>query len=118
MGLAIEHLRIHALPPFSLAVRDGLHSIVRSSCKWSGRIAFITNRKKLIPRPVRRSVIAHSKTQAIGTGDLGPRAHDVALPAYIGAIPRLMFRIPAVEVIVVSSESNQILGSSTFVQID
>src|SRR5450755_3702970 len=65
MGLAVEHLRIHALPPFSFAVSDCLQAVIRNTGKHSGRIALVVNRKKLIPCAVRRSVIAHAKRKPL-----------------------------------------------------
>src|SRR5437867_10352959 len=100
MGFAVEHLRVHALPPFSLAIGDRLQAVVRNSRQRSGLIALVADRKKLIPGAVRCSVIAHSKSQSIGTRNPGPSPNNVALRANVNAIPRLMFRIPAVEVVV------------------
>src|SRR5512147_1319536 len=76
MGFAVKHLRIHALPPLPLAVGRGQDAIVRNPRERPGLIALVANRKKLVPNTMRSSVIAHSESQAMGTRDLGPGAHD------------------------------------------
>ena len=59
---------------------------------------------------VRRAVIAHAESQPIRTCNFRPRAYDVPLWTYVNAVPRLMFRVPAIEVVVVSGQRDQILG--------
>ena len=70
-------------PPFSLAIGDGLHTIVRSSCKRWGGVALVAHGQKFVPHAAWRAVMADAKSQSVGTRDLGPRSHDVALcPRY------------------------------------
>jgi hypothetical protein len=91
VGFAVEHLRVHALPPPPLAIGDGLHAVVRDPGVRPVGIALVSDRKKFIPGSVWGSVIAHAKSQPVGTRDLGPCAHDVALWANVNAIPGLIF---------------------------
>ncbi len=63
-------------------------------------------------------MIAHAKSQPVGTRDFGPRPDDVALRTDIDAIPRLMLRIPTIEVIVVSRQRDEVLSSRAFIEFD
>jgi hypothetical protein len=58
---------------------------------------------------------SHAKSQSIRTRNLGPRAHDVALRAHIDAVPWLMLGIPAIEIVVVSRQRHEVLGSCALI---
>src|ERR1700738_3462479 len=87
---AVDHLGIHSLPPFALTVERRLQAVIRDARERARGGALIANGKELIPDPMRRPVIADPEPQAIGTGDLFPRSHDVAFRTDVHAIPGLI----------------------------
>src|SRR5450631_2375536 len=106
MGLSINHLRIHAFPPFALAVGHRLHAIVRDARERARGVALVANGKEFVPNPMRRPVVAHAESQPIGASGFLPRSHDVAFGTDVDAVPGLILRIPAIEIIVMSSQGD------------
>jgi hypothetical protein len=78
----------------------------------------IANGKELVPDPMRRSVIADAETQPVGAGHLLPGPHDVALGTDVHCIPGLILRIPAIEVVVMRSQGDEIFRAGPLVKLD
>src|SRR5208337_4789693 len=117
MGSAVNHLRVHALPPFALPIGNRLHAVVRNSREWSGNVALVAHGQKLVPHAAWRPVIADAKSQPVRTRHLGPGLYDVALGTYIHAVPGLVFRIPAIEVVMVRGQRNKVFGSRALIKL-
>src|SRR5581483_7519029 len=98
-------------------VCDGSHAVVRNACKGTRGIALVADREEFIPGAVRSPVITDAETQSIRARDLGPCAHDVALRSNVHAVPRLMLRIPAIEIVVMRRQRDEIFGTGTLVQV-
>ncbi len=116
--LSVEQLRIHPVPPLALAIGDRLHAVVRNTRQRACRVALVANGEKLIPDAMRRSVIADSESQSVGARRLRPGAHDVALRADVDAVPGLILRIPAIEVVVMSGQGDEIFRTGPLVELD
>src|ERR1035438_9840871 len=67
---------------------------------------------------MRGAVIADSEAKSVCASHLAPNPNDVALRADVHSIPDLMFRIPAIEVVVMCRQGDEILRSGSLVQLD
>src|ERR1017187_1906628 len=113
---SIEVTRVHAVPPLAFAVGCGHHASVGDALNGSCLIAAVADRHKLPPYPPRRAVISDSEPQSVGAGEFAPRAHNVLLGPHVHAIPRLVLRVPAIEVPMVVCKRDEILGPGPCVE--
>ena len=81
-------------------------------------VALIPDRQEFVPRSVRCAMITHAKSQSVRSRRLRPSAHDVPLGTYINGIPRLVFGIPAIEIVVVVGQRDHIPGPSLLVKLN
>ena len=84
----------------------------------AGRVAAIPDRHELPPSAPGRAMIRGSELEAVRASGLCPRAHDVLLRPDIHAIPGLVFRVPAIEVVMVVGDRDEVLGAGLGVQPD
>ena len=100
--------RIHAFPPFSFSVQNRLQRIVRHALHRARLVAGVTHRHELAPSPGRRVVKADAKTHSMLARDFFPSADDVHLGTDVHRVPRLIFRIPAIEIVVMNAHRHEV----------
>ena len=110
--LHIELLRIHSFPPFSFAVGSGQDPVIRDSHLVP--IAVITS-GRLIPCPGMVCVQADPERKTMLAGCRSPFGENVSFRTDIYRIPRLVFAVPEVEVVMMVAQHKEILRTNTFV---
>src|ERR1035438_6845297 len=116
MRASIQILRIHTVPPLTLAVGFRQNAIVGHVLQRTGLVAAVADRHKLPPCPSWRAVIGDPEPEPVRARDLSPGPHDVLLRSDLYAVPGLMLRVPAVEVVMVIPERHEIFGAGLGVE--
>src|SRR5580658_4870302 len=101
---AVEHLRIEAFPPLIFAVGFGDATVVGHA---GHRPLLIGAVRSLEPPPVAPLVHSHAETQSLAACRGGPLSHYIAMRPVILCIPRLVFRVPCVESIMMIGQRNK-----------
>jgi len=107
---SVELLRVHSLPPLASAVRLRQDTIVGHALQRTGGIAAIADRHELLPYPAGCAMNGDSEPEPLRAGNFFPGADDILSRSDIDAIPRLVFRVPAIEVSMVIGECDEIFG--------
>ena len=113
--LRIQFLRVDAIPPQAFAIGLGQFAIVRNARQRPGLVASLG---LFIPAPGARRMHADSELHAGLAGELRPYPHNVFLRPGVHRIPRLIFRVEIVEVVMVIGHRNQELRASAFEPLD
>ena len=115
MVLGIQILRVEAVPPQTPAVGLGQLAVVGHA---SQRPGFIAALRVFIPAPSPRAMNTHTEGQPGFTGEPGPSANDVLFRPHPDRIPRLIFRIEHVHVVVVVGHRDKKSGPGALVTFD
>ncbi len=115
---SVELPRVHALPPLALAIGFRQNAIVGHAFQRAGRVAAVPDRHELSPNPPRRAMIGDSELEPLRAGGLSPRAHDVLFRPDIHAVPGLVLRVPAIEVVMVVGDGDEVLGAGLGIEPD
>src|SRR5579884_2116986 len=87
-------------------------SVVRNAGFRPGLIGVLVD---VEPAPTPGQMLGHSEAQAVVARDLAPASDDVAFWSKHHRIPAVMLGIPAVEVVAVDAERDEVFGSGFFV---
>ena len=117
MNRPVKVHRIHPFPPFSFSVADRLERIVGHAFFRTVLVAGVTHRHELAPSPGRRGVKPDAKTHSMLARGFFPGADNVHLGTDIHRIPRLISRIPVVEIVVMIAHRHEVARAHFDVQI-
>src|ERR1700758_1648438 len=112
---AVEHLRIESVPPLSLAFGAGHAPVIRYARRTA---AFVGAMRGLEPPPVASLVHGNAKSHPLAPGCRGPFTHHVAMRPVVDRVPRLMFRTPGIEPVVVIGQRDKQACSRTSIAFD
>ena len=113
--LGVKVLRIETVPPLAVAVGLGELAVVRDARLGSRLVAQL---RDFIPAPRPRGMQADAEPQALRPSSFCPHADEVLLRADRRGVPRLVLRVPVVEVAMMVSHRHEVLRPRLFVKRD
>ena len=113
MVLRVEILRVETVPPLALAFGLRQLAVVRHASERAIGIGALGN---FIPAPGAPGVNAHRKAQTVFARRRRPAADQIFLRPDGDGIPRLVFGIEQVEVVVMDGQRHEILRAVFFVE--
>src|SRR5450759_3932126 len=115
MVLGVQILRIEAIPPVTRAGRLGQFSVVRNTGQ---RAVPVGSLRHFVPHPGVRGVNADTESQAVIPRGARPSADQIFLRADFDGVPRLIFAIEVIEIVVMVGQCAEILRPRPLVQAD
>ena len=85
-----------------------VRTIIGDARQGTRRIAAMT---RLIPGITGSEVLGHAEAQALGLGGFSPSADDIPPRSDVDGVPRVVARIPQIEVVVVDRHAHEVAGS-------
>ena len=115
MATRIEHLRVLAFPPLSLAVGLGENAVIGNALKDTTGIGILG---AVIPTPCSRGMNAHAEAEACLPRSTLPPSHNVLVRAFHRGVPWMVLAVPEVEVVVMIGQCYEILRTGTLIETD